>query len=257
MLQVFAELAERQQGHKLPGPHAHQGSHGSDHQPGQHVIEQMVAVVAPHRHLPLRVVQGMQGPPPAQLVLAAVNPVLHQIEQHQVQHKAHPGLVSHPRPQPVQVPGGHALGTQQPQPLLEQGIQAEEHGQLEQAQAVDQGVQDIGAHGPVVVLGFGGPQPLHRPDQHQHEGDLDQPDQQPSGAFVGFFQQMGLAGKQGQRLHQVLEQPLLGPRKSIGQHIHDRIIPRCARPLQARGAGTPSRGSPGARARWQSTARGA
>jgi gamma-glutamyl:cysteine ligase YbdK (ATP-grasp superfamily) len=49
----------------------------------QQVVEQVVAVVAPHRHLALRMVQRVQRHH-LRLVLGAVHPVAHKVEHQQV-----------------------------------------------------------------------------------------------------------------------------------------------------------------------------
>ena len=50
----------------------------------------MVAVVRPHRHLLLRMVERMQLPPPLKMVLASVNPIIHKIKDNQVDQQANP-----------------------------------------------------------------------------------------------------------------------------------------------------------------------
>jgi len=220
VLQVLTELSNRNERHKLARPHPHQCGHGCGDQAGEHIVEQVVAVVAPHRHLALRMVQGMERPPALPLVLPTVNPVIDEVEQHQVEHKTHPGLIGHTGPEAVQVPGGQARGTQMSQALLKQGIETEKHGQLEQAQPVNQGVEHVHPHCLAIAQWLGRPQALRRPYQQQHDRHLDQAHQQPARAFVGFFQQVGLAGQQGERLHPGFKQPLVGQREGVGQGVH-------------------------------------
>jgi hypothetical protein len=69
VLQAFAQLRDGDDGDELAGADADQLA--QDHQQAvtQQVVQQVVAVVAPHRHLPLRVVQRVQVPPPVEGVL--------------------------------------------------------------------------------------------------------------------------------------------------------------------------------------------
>ena len=61
------------------------------------VVEQVVAVVAPHRHLPLAVVQRMQRPPEAEPVLGPARRLLPLEKKGELLH-AHPDfVVLHPR----------------------------------------------------------------------------------------------------------------------------------------------------------------
>ena len=53
----------------------------------------MIAVVSPHGHLSLRMVQRMQCPPPIELMLPSVNQVMHKIEDDEVEKETDPGDV--------------------------------------------------------------------------------------------------------------------------------------------------------------------
>src|SRR3954462_9580467 len=93
MLQALAQLGDGDDGNELPGPDAYQLRQQYKQAVTQQVVEQMVAVVAPHRHLALSVVQRMQAPPPVEAVLRPVYPVIDEIEEDQVDGKARHGLV--------------------------------------------------------------------------------------------------------------------------------------------------------------------
>jgi hypothetical protein len=61
------------------------------------------------------------------------------------------------------------------------GLQREKQHQPEQAQAVDQRVEHVGADRRAVGHGLHRAPALQRPDHGHHHGDLQQPDQQPAG----------------------------------------------------------------------------
>ena len=84
MLQAFTELCEGNNGHELPGSNTNRL--GQDYQQAvtQKIVQQVIAVVAPHGHLALRVVQRMQAPPPFKAVLTAVQPVVKKVQHHQI-----------------------------------------------------------------------------------------------------------------------------------------------------------------------------
>ena len=110
----------------------------------------MVAVVAPHRHLPLRMVQRMQCPPPIEMMLAPVYPVVGEIKNDQVDDKAEHGAVRHAGPELVQVQGAEAAATQLAKQRLQRVLQGEEHHQFEQPQPVDQGIDHIDPNRPPI-----------------------------------------------------------------------------------------------------------
>ena len=66
------------------------------------VVQHVVAVVRPERHLPLRVVQRMQRPPPAEHVRQPVAPVVGEIEDDRVDAERQHRLAEQEREQPLQ-----------------------------------------------------------------------------------------------------------------------------------------------------------
>ena len=88
MRQALHQLGDRHDGDKLAGPHADGDAHHDEDEVTQHVIQQMVSVVRPHRHLALAVVQRVQLPPPSPAMLGAMDEVVHEGEPQQVQHEA-------------------------------------------------------------------------------------------------------------------------------------------------------------------------
>ena len=66
------------------------------------VVQHVVAVVGPERHLPLRVVQRMQRPPPAEPVRQPVPPVVGAVEDDRVNHEGQHLLAEQERQQPLQ-----------------------------------------------------------------------------------------------------------------------------------------------------------
>ena len=213
----------------------------------------MVSVVRPHGHLSLRVVQRMQGPPCIGLVLCPVNPVVHKVEQDQVDHKTDQRQIGHPRPQTVEVKCGQTHGAQPAQALLKQIVKREKHHQFEQAQAVDQGVDHIDPHCPRVSDRLHWPAPLHRANHHPHHRQLQQAHHHPARALVGFFEQIALPCGKGDGLNHGLIKRGLQAFKKVDQHIHGVIFANRAKPAAAGVAVESSRGRPGVRARWQST----
>jgi hypothetical protein len=85
--EAFKQLAEGNHGHELAWGNADEAR--DDHHEAVHDqgVEQVIAVVGPYRHLALAVVQGVQAPPPLQLMLQAVQPVADEIELKSVSHK--------------------------------------------------------------------------------------------------------------------------------------------------------------------------
>ncbi|MNV79362.1 hypothetical protein D3C71_1729110 [compost metagenome] len=101
MLKAFAELGDGNDGNELPRRDPDDlGYRNKDHIPN-HVIQQVVAVVAPHGHLLLGMVQRMQAPPPFEMMLSPVNPVIHKIKHHQIEKQADPPYVGDSWPEPV------------------------------------------------------------------------------------------------------------------------------------------------------------
>ena len=220
MLEAFAELADGHQRHELPGCDADQDGQQHEQQVAQHVVKQVVAVVGPHRHLTLRVVQRMQGPPPVELVLGPVQPVIGKVEHHEVDQKAGQRAIGHARPELVQMEGRQAPRAQRADAFFQPVLEGEEHHQLEQAQAVDQRVDHVHTHRGPVGHGLHRPLALHRPDHRHHHRDLQQAHDEPAGAVVGLLQQVARTQDKGDRLHHRLVQPLLHRREAVGKPLH-------------------------------------
>ena len=62
----------------------------------QQIVEQMVAVVGPERHLPLAVMHRMQFPPEPDAMFPAVVPVAGEIQHQQIHHERDEGCVVTP-----------------------------------------------------------------------------------------------------------------------------------------------------------------
>ena len=98
VLKVLAQLRQSDYRHKLAWCDSHQLRYEHPNHGLQYVVEQMVTVITPLRHVSLRMVDRVQSPPPVPLVLCTVQPVIHKIKQHQIQHKTHDGAVCHTGP---------------------------------------------------------------------------------------------------------------------------------------------------------------
>ena len=150
MLQVFAQLCQRHDRHILARRNAEALRHHNQDQVTNQVVQQMVAVVAPLGHLLLRMVQGMQLPPPVPPVLAAMQPVIQAVKQKQVEQQTHQGLIAHAGPKGIEVQRAKTSDPGQAKELAEQGLKGKKYRHAKQAQPVHQGVDDIGAQaGPV------------------------------------------------------------------------------------------------------------
>ena len=226
VLQVLAELHDRHHRDELARRDADQLGHHHHDAVVQQRVEQVVAVVAPHRHLALRMVQRMQVPPPAQLVLAAVDPVLEEVEDHQVDQQADQRQVGDAGPHLVDMESAPALHPQQAEQLVEQRVGHEEQRHPEDAQPVDQRVEDVDPDRRLVPHRLGRPPALQRADHRHHHQQLQHPDQQPAGGVVGVLQQVAHVQREHQGLHHGLEEPLLGGGKKIGDRVHGSVVLR-------------------------------
>ena len=135
----------------------------------QQVVQQMVAVVRPHRHLALAVVQRVQLPPPGVAVLGAVQQVVHRVEDHQVEQEADPGDVGDAGPGAVELQGRPAGHAQHAEEVVPQRLEREEQQHAEEAQAVQQGVDHVHAHGSAVGHGFHRAPAFQRAEDRQHD----------------------------------------------------------------------------------------
>ncbi len=162
----------------------------------------------------------MQSPPPLDLVLAAVRPVGNEVEHHQVNQQADERVVRHTRPELVQVEGAVTGRARHAEQVVEPGLQREKQRDAEQAEAVDQGVEDVGAYRGAVRHRLDRPPALQRADHGQQNQDLDQADHEPGGGFVAVFQQVAQAQRKHHGLHGAFKQPLLHRRKKVFQRVH-------------------------------------
>jgi hypothetical protein len=207
MLQRLQGARDRHQQHVLRRRHAdRQRDHGQV-DVAQQIVQQVVPVVAPQIHVLLAVVQAVQGPPPAELVLAAVEPVIEEVQHHQVDQEA--GQRAHAGHQRLQVKRVHALHAQRAGHAVHDRVEGEEYRHREEAQAVDQGVDEVvPARGAVAHL-------LRRDQGFQRAQDQEQgrhlagPGQEPFDALEGVLGVLAHAGIEQEGLDHGLEQPAL------------------------------------------------
>jgi len=228
MRQALDQLGAGDDGHELPRRHPDRAGDQGDQHVAQEVVEQVVAVVTPHRHVALAVVHGVQRPPAIKAVLPAMDPVIQQVEHQQVDHKRGPGRVGDAGP-----PGRHPGVELDPVKAMdrcgaEQRVQPrphqEEHPQPEQAQPVDERVDDVHPRMVPCRAAIDRPPPLQWREHRQHDGQLHQPDQQPARCVVGVLQQIALAHCKQHGLHQGLEQGQLDLAKSITQRGQQHLV---------------------------------
>jgi hypothetical protein len=223
MLQAFHQLRDGHDGDELPGRDADEARRQHDDGVAQQVVQQVVAVVAPHRHLALAVVQRVQLPPPVELVLAAVDPVVQQVEHHQVDGKGQHRHVGHAGPHLVEVEGAPARRAQAAHGVVEKRLQHEEDGQAEQAEPVDQRVEHVDADGLAVDHRLHRAPALQRADHRDQHHDLDGADQQPAGGVEGILGPAAQAHGEDQRLDRRLEnQPCSAAKTSVKPLDHGR-----------------------------------
>ena len=223
MLKVLTQLGEGNNGDKLPRRNADELGHEHHHTVTQQVVEQVVAVVTPHGHLPLRVVQGVQPPPPLKLVLTAVHPVVAQINGQQVDDQTGDGLIRHARPHGVEVEGLPTGDPQRAEQRIKPGRYAEKQDHPKQAQPVNRGVEHIDPNGGPVGDRFHRAPALQGADDGNDDHQLKQAHQQPAGGVKAIVEQVGHAQRKHGWLHQRLEQFLLENAKRTGQRIKNGI----------------------------------
>ena len=209
VLKALAELGDGHNGNELPRRNTNQLRHRHQNHVAQQVVEQVVAVVAPHRHLLLRMVQRMQSPPPLEVMLPPMDPVVHKIKYHQIQQQTDPGDVRHTRPDAVELEGADTCHTQRTKQRIRERVYCEEQRQTKQPQPVDQGVEDVGADGGAVIDRFHRPPALHRTNHGHDDHQLQQAHQQPSRSLIAVLQQAGQPCGEHQRLQHALKKPLL------------------------------------------------
>ncbi|MNS76129.1 hypothetical protein D3C72_1096670 [compost metagenome] len=220
MLQALAQLGDGDDGHKLARGHTDQHGHQHQNAVGQDIVQQVVAVVAPHRHLALRMVQRMQLPPPDEAVLATVDPVGHKVENHQIHQEADPGHIGHARPECVYMPGLKPLHAQAAYQPVPQGVDGKKERQAEQPQAVDQCVENIDADGVPVGHRLHRAPALQRRNHQHHDDNLQATHQKPASGGVAIFQKVGQAHVEQQRLEHLFKHPLLGIVKKRAEEFH-------------------------------------
>src|ERR1700735_602592 len=84
VLDALHEVADGDQHHKLIGLHTDKQRDRRKERSLNDIVEKVVAVIVPQRHLLLAVMHRMQFPPHAETMLPAVIPVAGKIEQDQV-----------------------------------------------------------------------------------------------------------------------------------------------------------------------------
>ncbi|MNV57550.1 hypothetical protein D3C71_1498880 [compost metagenome] len=168
VLKALAQLRDRHNSYELARRHTNELGHHHQNGVAQQVIQQVVAVVAPHRHLLLGMVQGVQAPPPLKMVLSPVDPIVHKIEHDQIHQQADPRDIGDTRPNAIELEGANTGDPQRTKKIVGQRINGQEQTQAEKAQSVDQGVENVGADGGTVGHGFYRPETLQRANHHQN-----------------------------------------------------------------------------------------
>ncbi len=185
MLQTLQRTRHQRQRDKLVGRHADQQRQRCEKCRHQHVVEHMVAIVRPQAKLTLAVVHRVQFPPPLDLVLGAVIPVTSKVEHDQVDQEADQRSVGDARPQRVEVEVVHPAQAEPFLQAVKRGLQGEKQHQIDQPQAVDEGVEHIHPHRAAVGPDFKWPQRFERPQHGVDHADLQQPGKKPQHAVIG------------------------------------------------------------------------
>mmetsp|Transcript_36595 Transcript_36595/g.84867 ORF Transcript_36595/g.84867 Transcript_36595/m.84867 type:complete len:323 (-) Transcript_36595:1691-2659(-) len=219
MLQALQQLGDDRDRDELPRLHTDQPREQRKGRGHEHIVQQVVAVIAPHRHLALAVVQAVQRPPKVELVLPAVEPVAHEVEHDEVGDETDRRNVRHARPQRIELPGGQAGQPQLAGNRVPGRLDAEEHRQAHQPQAVDQRVDHVGAHRRAVADGLDRPAALQQPDAEQQHRHLDAAPQQPASGIEGVLQQIAKAECEHEGLHDGLVQRELRGIKGVGDPV--------------------------------------
>ena len=164
----------------------------------------------------------MQLPPPLEMVLAAMDPVVHEVKHHEVQQQADPGNIGHAGPECIQVERGHALHTQQTEEAIPQGGESEEERHPKQPQAMNQGVENIRADRLAIGHRLNRTPALQGCNDHDHHRQLQQSHQQPASSCVPILQKVAPPQAEQHRLNDALEQALLGVIKQAAQPFHGK-----------------------------------
>ncbi len=219
VLQALQQLRDGDQQHVLRRLHADHQCRDGKHRAMQQIVEEVIAVVGPQCHLLLAVVQRVQVPPPVEGVRQAVVRVVEQVEQHQVDQEADDGDGGHAGPPVLHVQVGPAPEAQLAVERVDQRLQREEQQQREQAEPVEQRVDDVRPHGAAILHRLHGAPALQRPQHQQHHGNLHQAHQQPFGAGIGILHVAAHADGIGERHHDMLEQQVLRLGEGVGDPV--------------------------------------
>ncbi len=106
---------------------------------------------------------------------------------------------------------------------VHQRVEREKQPQAEEPQAVDEGVEQVGADGAAVGHGLDRAPALGSAQHHGNEQQLQDTGQQPARAFKDLSGLRGQAQRLQQRLQQGLKQPLLGAVKQGQGGVRHRI----------------------------------
>ena len=156
-----------------------------------------------------------------------MNPVLDEIEHDQVHDEREPRYVRHAGPQFVEVHAADASAPQNPQGIVEERCQRKEYAEPEQAETMDQRVENVDPNRLAVGHRFDRSPALQRPDDGQQDGDLNQADQHPASGVEGIFDPAAQPDGIDDRLHNRFKKPLLQGRKVIAQPVHEIFISGC------------------------------
>ncbi len=99
MLKALAQLRQGHHRNELAGRNANDLSHHDPNQRMQQVVQHMVAVVGPLRHLTLRMMHRMQGPPGVELMLRAMQPIVDEVKHNEINDEADQRAIRHTEPQ--------------------------------------------------------------------------------------------------------------------------------------------------------------
>src|ERR1700709_282172 len=126
MLDALQHIANRDEHNKLRWLNADKKRDCREERCLDNVIEEMIAVVRPQRHLLLTVMNRVQLPPHAKTMLPSVIPVARKIQDHQIEQERHDRLIGHAGPDIIDVNIRYAVDRNQALPVIEQRLQQEE-----------------------------------------------------------------------------------------------------------------------------------
>ena len=135
MLHALHQISDRDQHHELRRLYTDHQRHGSEKAGLHDVVEQMIPVVRPQRHLLLAVMDRVQFPPDANPVLHPVIPIAGEIEHDQIDNKRDDRLRSHARPKIVEIDIGDIVQSQPALKTVEERLEREEKEQVQDARA--------------------------------------------------------------------------------------------------------------------------